>query len=70
MTTEAVLMELSNALVLVIMASLTLAVGLGILACLVWMYLWAGRKLLVLLHKAYEEAVKPLSEPNGKSVKA
>ena len=64
MTTEAVLTALSNALVLVIMATLTLAVGLGILAGLVWMYLWVGRKLLVLLHKAYEEAVKPLSEPN------
>ena len=69
MTTEAVLTALSNALVLVIMATMTLAVGLGILAGLVWMYLWVGRKLLVLLHKAYEEAVKPLSEPNGKRLR-
>ena len=70
MATEQVLMALSNALVMVIMATVTLAVGLGILAGVCWLCLWSGRKMLVLLHKAYEEASKPLAEPNGKRVKA
>jgi hypothetical protein len=70
MNTELVIMTLSNALGLVILASMTMAVGLGILSGLIWLYLWLGRRMLVMLHKAYDEAVMPLSEKNGKKVKA
>ncbi len=69
MATESVIMALSNALGLVILSSLVLAVGLGILSGLIWLYLYAGRKMLVLLHNAYNEAVKPLAVPNGKKVR-
>ena len=70
MATEPVIMALSNALMLVILSSLVLAVGLGILSGLIWVYLWGGRKMLVLLHNMYNEAIKPLATPNGKKVKA
>ncbi len=70
MTTEAVLTVLWNALWLIILASLTLAVGLGVIAGLIWLYLYCGRKMLEFLHKAYDEAVKPLTVQNGKKVKA
>jgi hypothetical protein len=70
MTNELVIQALSNALLLVILASMTMAVGLGILSGLIWLYLYLGRKMLVMLHKAYDEAMLPLSEKNGKKVKA
>jgi hypothetical protein len=60
MTTELVIMTLSNALLLVILASMTMAVGLGILSGLIWLYLWLGRRMLVWLHRAYDEAVMPI----------
>ncbi len=66
MATEQVIMSLSNALTMVILASLVLAVGLGILSGLIWLYLWLGRKILVLLHNMYNEAIKPLTVVNGK----
>ncbi len=55
MATELVIMTLSNALGLVILSSLVLAVGLGILSGLIWIYLWCGRKMLVLLHQVYKK---------------
>lgn len=67
MNTEQVLMALSNALVLVVMSSLTLAVGLGILSGLIWLYLKIGKWLLIQIARAYDEAIKPM---NGKRVKA
>ncbi len=69
MATELVIMTLSNALGLVILSSLVLAVGLGILSGLIWIYLWCGRKMLVLLHNMYNEAMKPLGIPNGKKAR-
>ncbi len=69
MTTEQVLTALWNSLWMVILSSLTLAVGLGLLSGLIWVYLWVGRKLLILLHNAYNEAVKPLGIPNGKKAR-
>ena len=68
MATEQVLMALWNSLWMVIMATVTLAVGLMVLAGVMWLCLWAGRKMLVLLHRVYEEASKPLVET--KRVKA
>jgi hypothetical protein len=69
MTTELVIMTLSNALGLVILASMTMAIGLGILSGLIWLYLYLGRRMLVMLHRAYDEAMMPLSEKNGKKAK-
>ena len=68
MQTELLIMTLSNALMLVILSSLVLAVGLGIIAGLIWVYLYGGRKMLEFLHRAYDEGVKPLPVPNGKKV--
>ena len=70
MQTELLIMTLSNALMLVILSSLVLAIGLGILSGLIWIYLRGGRKMLEFLHRAYDEAVKPLTVQNGKKVKA
>ncbi len=60
---------LSNAFSMIIVASIILAVGLGFLGGLAWAYLWCGRKMLVLLHNAYNETVKPLGIPNGKKAR-
>jgi hypothetical protein len=60
MNTELVIMTLSNALGLVILASMTMAIGLGILSGLIWLYLWLGRRMLVMLHRAYDEAISPI----------
>jgi hypothetical protein len=69
MTNELVIQTLSNALLLVILASMTMAVGLGILSGLIWLYLWLGRRMLVMLHKAYDEAVMPIARENQRKAR-
>jgi hypothetical protein len=69
MNTELVIMTLSNALLLVILASMTMAIGLGILSGLIWLYLWLGRRMLVMLHRAYDEAVMPIVKEQAKKGK-
>jgi hypothetical protein len=66
MTNELVIQVLSNALLLVILASMTMAIGLGILSGLIWLYPWLGRRMLVMLHRAYDEAVMPLGKESTK----
>lgn len=66
--TELVLQALTQALVLIVLASATLAVGLGIICGLVWVYLKLGRWLMTAITRAYDEAVAPLEKKRVEAV--
>ena len=62
MGTEEVIQALSNALVMIVMASIILAVGLGVLSGLTWVYIKAGKIILTQIQKAYTMPLEVFSK--------
>jgi hypothetical protein len=56
----------------IIVASLVLAVGLGLMAGLAWLYIWTGKWMWIGLRKVYQDAMETVEalsekpEKNGK----
>lgn len=60
-------MNLTIAFSLIIMVFLILAVGLGILSGLAWLYMWVGKWTVIILRKQYGEAMDVFSEKPKKA---
>lgn len=58
MDINAISQALSNAFMIVIVSSLIVAVGFGLIGGLAWLYIWIGKWVMVYIRKAYADALE------------